>query len=44
MTIWFACIWDIWKARNKTVFQAKRTEIAVIVEEVKFTVLEFDEC
>jgi hypothetical protein len=34
-TIWFACIWCIWKARNMKVFQDKNVPGAAITEQSK---------
>ena len=32
--IWFACIWSIWKARNRKLFQNKEIDVDRMVEVV----------
>ncbi|CAJ2652169.1 unnamed protein product [Trifolium pratense] len=34
-TIWFACIWSIWKARNAKIFQDKNISALAITEQAK---------
>jgi hypothetical protein len=34
-TVWFACLWSIWKARNAKIFQNKLISCSAIIEETK---------
>lgn len=37
VVVWFACVWNIWKTRNRKLFRSKEICLEEMLEEIKVT-------